>query len=96
MNGRLAGLIDINHGKNYQFIRSPVDPTTPATFPRAPSPISAESPMSRMRTTAVLSRSQRREPDVFDPVNNTNITIYHFNTANPLAGDAVAENATGP
>ena len=31
----------------------------------------------------------------FDPVTNQNFTVHPFNTANPLAGDAVPENATG-
>src|SRR4051794_8905407 len=34
VNGRLAGLIDINHGKNYQFIRSPVDPNDSRNIPK--------------------------------------------------------------
>ena len=31
----------------------------------------------------------------FDPATNQNVTVYPLNPANPLAGDAVAENATG-
>ncbi len=87
---RLAGLIDIDQAQNIQVIRHPVDPNdpqniTPGTLRNLPDPDNA-----------------RYYPDrdlggttVFDPARNTNVTVYDFNAENPLAGDAVPENATG-
>ncbi len=87
---RLAGLIDIAQEKNYQFIRQPVDPGNPLNIPEGssydqPDPSNAGYyPDQQLGGTAV-----------FDPRLNTNVTLYDFNTADPLQGDAISENATG-
>ncbi|HEY7087847.1 MAG TPA: dockerin type I domain-containing protein [Tepidisphaeraceae bacterium] len=94
---RLAGLVDIAQEKNYPMIRSPVDPGNPLNI--------------RPGTTAAFGRlanvanpnNARYYPDtslqpimVFDPkTGEQNIPIYPFNNANPMAGDAVPENALG-
>lgn len=96
IKGRLAGLIDIAQEKNYQFIRSPVQ-------------IDAQNLPAGM--TAAFGRlanvpdpgNRRFYPDrdldpifVFDPTTGeSNIPIYPFNSAEPLAGDAITENALG-
>ncbi len=89
-NFRLSGLIDIAQEKNHQFIRHPVDPGDPnnipaGTFHDIPNPDNA-----------------RYYPDqglggatVWHPGLNQNVTLYDFNTADPLQGDAVSENALG-
>jgi len=96
LNGRLAGLIDIDHSTNFQMIRSPV--------PGFANNIRAGTQSAFGRIANVPDENNRRfYPDqslapikVFDPkTGESNITIYPFNTANPLAGDPVPENALG-
>ncbi len=95
---RLAGLIDIDQSQNHQFIRHPVNPNDPLNIPA-------------VGTTGIFGRPPANVPDpnnarfypdqdlggttVFDPARNQNVTLYDFNTATPLAGDAVTDNATG-
>jgi len=97
LNGRLAGLIDIAQEKNYQFIRSPVSAGDPNNLPAGTTPAFG-------RLANVPDANNRRlYPDrqlapifVFDPTTGeSNIPIYPFNTADPIAGDAVQENALG-
>ena len=88
--GRLAGLISINHATNHQLIRHPVDPSDPQNIPAGswynqPDPANA-----------------RFYPDrdlggrtVWDPALNQQVTLYDFNVDEPMAGDAVPENAMG-
>jgi alpha-amylase len=94
---RLAGLIDIAHEKNVEFIRNPVDPN--------------DSRNIRPGTTPAFGRianipdpeNARFYPDighntifVYDPVTGEqNIPVHQFNPDDPLQGDATAENATG-
>ncbi|MFP6604198.1 MAG: Ig-like domain-containing protein, partial [Pirellulaceae bacterium] len=94
---RLAGLIDIAHEKNHLFIRNPVD--------------AADSRNIRPGTTPAFGRlanipdadNRRFYPDVghntiylFDPATGEgDIPVHQFNLADPLAGDAVTENAMG-
>lgn len=94
-DGRLSGLIDIDHSKNHRAVRNPVPGfnNVPAgTTPRFG------------RLANVPTESNRRfYPDrngqpivVFDPATGEqNIPIYSFNRQNPMAGDPVEENATG-
>jgi hypothetical protein len=96
LNGRLAGLIDIDHSTNFQMIRSPV--------PGFANNIRAGTTPAFGRIANVPDENNRRfYPDkslqpimVFDPkTGEANIPIYPFNSANPLAGDPVPENALG-
>jgi hypothetical protein len=96
VNGRLAGLIDINHATNIQLVRNPV-PGFANNIPAGTTPAYG-------RLANVPSESNRRfYPDrnlppimVFDPkTGEQNIDVYPFNAANPLAGDPTEENATG-
>ncbi len=87
---RLSGLIDIAQEKNHQFIRHPVDPTALNNIPAGsiydqPNPNNAR----------YYPDQQLGSTSVFDPRLNTNVALYDFNTVDPLAGDAVADNATG-
>src|SRR5262245_55066050 len=97
LNGRLAGLIDIAQEKNYQFIRTPVSAGDPNNLPAGSTPAFG-------RLANVPDPNNRRlYPDrqlapifVFDPATGeSNIPIYPFNSADPMSGDEVTENALG-
>jgi len=99
IRGRLAGLIDIDHAKNYSFIRNPVNPGDPNNIPLA-----GVTPDGAGRLANVPDPSNRRfYPDqdlppvfVYDPMTDEgDIPIYPFNLDNPTEGDATSENATG-
>jgi alpha-amylase len=87
---RLAGLISINHGTNFRYIRNPV----PGFDNNLPGGSVANIPSEDNR---------RFYPDrsldpiiVFDPATGeSGIHIYRFNRDNPAAGDPVEENALG-
>jgi len=96
---RLAGLIDINHGKNYPFIRHPVDAGDGRNIPTI-----GTAPDFAGRLANVPTASNRRfYPDralepimVYDPATGEgDIAIYPFNLSDPMAGDPTEENATG-
>jgi alpha-amylase len=94
---RLSGLIDIAQDKNYSYIRQPIAPGNPQNIPAG-----TASAFGRGPTNVPDPNNARFYPDqdlggttVWDPRLNQNVTIHHFNTAAPLAGDAVAENALG-
>lgn len=95
VNGDLVALIDIAHQSNHQLIRHPVDPTDPQNIPggtiwNQPDPANA-------RFYPDLSLT----PDTFtNPGTSRNpgaqaFTRHPFNTSDPMAGDPVADNATG-
>ncbi len=90
-DGRLAGLIDIDHGKNHRFIRSPVTAGDPRNIPGG---TYADRPDANNRR---FYTDQQGPSFTFDDpaTGENNLTVYRFNTANPMAGDAVEENATG-
>jgi hypothetical protein len=97
INGRLGGLIDIAQEKNYQFIRSPVDPVDPSNLPPGTTPAFGRIADVPDPNNRLLYPDQDLPPIlVFDPMTGEqNIAIYPFNNADPLAGDATLENATG-
>ncbi|MFI5378490.1 MAG: dockerin type I domain-containing protein [Tepidisphaerales bacterium] len=96
LNGRLAGLVDIDHSTNFQMIRSPVpgyaDNIRAGTIPA----------FGRLANVPDIN-NLRFYPDrslqpimVYDPTTGEqNIAIYPFNNANPMAGTPVEENALG-
>ncbi len=85
---RLAGLIDIAQEKNHRFIRQPVDPNDPNNIPSGSVYDRADPNNVRFYQDRDLGGRT-----VFDPRTNQNVTIYDFNTADPMQGDAVVENA---
>jgi glycosidase len=96
-NSRLSGLIDIAQEKNHQFIRHPVAAGNPQNIPAGTQGVFGRPPAdvpdpnnARFYTDQGLGGTI-----VWDPRLMQNVTLYNFNTANPLEGDAVAENATG-
>ncbi|MEE2936650.1 MAG: Ig-like domain-containing protein [Planctomycetota bacterium] len=96
--GRLSGLVDIDHTTNHFLIRHPVDPDASNNLPAG----TTADPFGRLANLP-SENNARFYPDregqarfLLDPVTNEeDIPVYSFNTAEPLAGDAVAENATG-
>lgn len=96
IRGRLAGLIDIDHGTNITAVRNPV--------PGFNNNIPAGTVPAYGRLANVPDETNRRfYPDrqlqpilVYDPhTGEQNIAVYPFNLANPMAGDPVEENVTG-
>jgi alpha-amylase len=96
LNGQLSGLIDIDHSTNNQLIRQPVAPGNPQNIPAGVTPW-----VGRLANVPDPANARfypdRNLPGVtyYDPASNQNLTVYPFNAANPMAGDAVPENATG-
>jgi alpha-amylase len=90
LNGRLAGLVDIKHETNLQYIRTPVAAGDSRNIPAG-------------TTWNIPNAANRRfYPDrdlggtsLYNPRTGQNTTLYNFNTADATAGDAVTENATG-
>jgi len=97
LNGRLAGLVDIAQEKNHQLIRNPVDAGATNNIPAGTTPAFGRLANVPDPNNARFYPDQSQTPIMlFDPVTNeSNIPVYPFNNTNPLAGDAVAENATG-
>lgn len=97
LNGRLAGLVDIAQEKNHQLIRNPVDAGATNNIPAGTTPAFGRLANVPDPNNARFYPDQSQTPIMlFDPVTNeSNIPVYPFNNANPLAGDAIAENATG-
>jgi hypothetical protein len=89
-NGSLFGLVDIAQEKNHQFIRQPVAVGNPANIP-AGTMYNLPDPNNAQYYTDI----DLGGVTLTDPVLGTTFTRYQFNQANPLAGDARAENATG-
>src|SRR2546422_4107021 len=94
---RLAGLIDIAHEKDHQFIRSPVTPGDARNIPAGTTPS-----FGRLANVPDLA-NRRFYPQighdtifVFDPrTNESGIPVHGFNIENPAAGNPVVENAMG-
>jgi len=95
-DGRLAGLIDIDHTQNIPLVRNPV-PGFANNIPAGTTPAYG-------RLANVPDEANRRfYPDrdltpimVYDPATGEgDIAIYPFNTADPMAGDPTEDNAMG-
>lgn len=90
--GDLVGLIDIAQEKNYNYIRHPVAPNAqnipPGNVRNRPDPNNA-----RFYPDTALAPITFTNPGPTG--DGQSWTIHPFNTANPMAGDARVENATG-
>ena len=98
IEGRLSGLIDINHRTNHQFVRHPISPDDPANLPGPAT--NYQGP--RAANVPDISNTQfypDRDLDpirLFDPsTGEANIAVYPFNPDCNSCGDPVQENATG-
>lgn len=99
---RLSGLIDINHSRDFRFVRSPVPGVQlEPGFHGGNLPAGTTPSFGRLANTP-LESNRRFYPDLdaapiflFDPITGEQgIAVYPFNTENPLAGDPVGENST--
>lgn len=90
LNGRLAGLIDIKHETNLQYIRQPVAVGDARNIPAGTSRNIPSAANARFYPDRNLGG-----PTLYNPKTGQNATLYSFNTSDPTAGDAVTENATG-
>lgn len=90
VNGQLFGLNDIAQEKNHQFVRHPVDASNPQNIPSGTvwnKPKTSNAQFYPDQDLGGLS--------VFDPELGQSVTLYDFNSADPLQGDAVMENSVG-
>lgn len=97
LQGRLSGLIDINHSTNYQFIRSPV-PGFANNIPAGTTPFFGKLANIPKESNRRFYPDQQQGgfPVVFDPRTGvSNLPLYDFNTASPMSGDPVPENGLG-
>ena len=98
LEGRLSGLVDIDHTTNHELIRHPVDPNANDNIPAG----TVTDPFGRLANQPD-SNNKIFYPDrdgdamfLFDPVTGEgDIAVYSFDTSDPTSGDAVAENALG-
>lgn len=100
LNGQLSGLLDIGHpvqlSDGFQLVRHPVSGVNPQNIP------AGVTPWSGRIANVPDPNNARFYPDTslpgvtyFNPSTGQNETRYPYNLASPIAGDAVAENATG-
>lgn len=102
LEGRLAGLIDIDQSTNFRFVRNPVpNPTDSLGTPLSNLP-AGTTPYFGQLANVPDENNRRFYPDqqgtsrtLLNPTTGATITRYDFNNTTPLAGDPVEENATG-
>lgn len=97
IEGRISGLIDIDHDQNFRFVRNPVP-----GFNNIPN--AGTQDFNGRRANVPTEANREFYPDqqlgvvrtINDPATGEfNIPVYGYNTNNVLAGDPVEENATG-
>ena len=93
---QVAGLNDIAQETNYQLIRQPTTAGNPRNIP------AGTTPWNGFLANVPTPSNAQYYPDlsttpkvVYDAALNQTFTIYQYNKSNPMAGTAVAENATG-
>ncbi|MEL7086947.1 MAG: hypothetical protein AAGL98_00650 [Planctomycetota bacterium] len=92
LEGRLSGLIDIDHTTNLQFIRHPVEAGNPQNIPAGTVWDRPDPDNARFYPDQDLGGPTVNNPDLFG---NPTATLYDFNTDQPRGGDAVADNGLG-
>ena len=97
---RLAGLVDIDQGTNFQFIRNPTVAGNPLNIPGPVAGAAAADnhPLANVPTAsnAQFYPSQSTTPQsLYDPTLGQTFTRYQFDNAAPLNGTPVAENDLG-
>lgn len=96
-NSQLAGLLDIDHSKNYQLIRQPVSAGNPQNIPAGVTAWAGrlanvpDAANARFYPDTSLPSATYSDPTGL----NQNFTFHPYNTSNSLLGDAVAESGTG-
>lgn len=94
LNGDLVALIDIGHEFNLQFIRHPVAAGNPQNIPGGTVWNNPDPANARLYPDQDLGMMTINNPGTsrHGPIS---LTRYSYNTENPMAGDATADNATG-
>ena len=96
LDGQVAGLDDIAQEENNMLIRQPTTAGNPQNIPAGTTPWNGYLANVPNAANAQYYPDLSKTPKtVYDPALNQNFTLYPFNTANPMAGTPVAENATG-
>ncbi|WP_432799163.1 hypothetical protein [Poriferisphaera sp. WC338] len=96
LNGRLSGLIDIDHSTNHQFIRNPVDASNPQNVPAGTQDWWGKlANVADPNNARFYTDQQGTAHTYYDPKSGQTFTRYEFNSSDPTAGDAVPENALG-
>lgn len=93
-NGRLLGLIDIDQSKNHNFIRHPVTPGEPMNIPAGTQRNQPNANNRRFYPDIDLGGTLVSNPGTTRNPSPPSYTFYPFNTADPMQGDPVVENAT--
>ena len=93
--GDLVALVDIAQESNNQFIRQPVEEGNPLNIPAGTIWNKPDPDNARFYPDQVLSPTIVNNPGTTRNPGATIFTRYPYNTSNPLAGDAVADNGTG-
>jgi alpha-amylase len=93
--GDLVALVDIAQETNNQFIRQPVAAGNPANIPAGTSRNRPDPNNARLYPDRQLTPKAFTNPGTSRNPGAQGFVRYPFNTASPLAGDAVSDNATG-
>jgi hypothetical protein len=96
--GRLSGLLDIDHETNFQFIRNPVDPDDARNLPAGQFPWNGKLANVAKASNRQFYPSQSGPGrTLFDPATNETFTVYDFRGDGSEINDGtvVTENATG-
>ncbi len=91
VNGSLFGLIDIAHEKNHSYIRQPIAGGVAGNIPTGSIYNRPDPNNARFYTDQGLGGIEFTDP----ALGGGTFTRYNFNLDSPLAGDPIAENATG-
>jgi len=93
--GDLVALQDIAQESNHQFIRHPVDALDPNNIPAGTVWNQADPANARFYPDQQLTPRTFTNPGTSRNPSAQSFTRYPYNTNNPMAGDAVQDNATG-
>ena len=94
-NGDLVALVDIAQESNNSYIRQPVEEGNPLNIPAGTIRNQPSADNARFYPDQILSPTIVNNPGTARNPGATSFTRYPYNINNPLAGDAVADNATG-
>lgn len=92
--GDLVALVDIDQRTNHQFIRNPVEAGNPQNLPAGTIRNRPDPANIRFYPDTDLPAQVINVPAT-SRASGVTLTFHPFNTTDPTAGDAVAENATG-
>ena len=94
-DGDLVALVDIAQESNNSFIRQPIEEGNPLNIPAGTIWNNPDPDNARFYPDQVLSPTIVNNPGTSRNPGATSFTRYPYNTSNPIAGDPIADNATG-